>query len=135
MNKFLELLNEVKKLNLPKDKFAVFGSGPLAIRGIRDSRDIDLIVKPDLWEDLTKKYPITDKYGGIIEIGEIEIFKDFKPWFDDVEILIDDSDIFEGIRFVKLNYVLEWKKSFNREKDQNDIKIIKEFLTKSPDIN
>ena len=128
MQKFRKLLNKVKKLNLPKDKFAVFGSGPLAVRGIRDINDIDLIVKPELWYELIKKYPVTDKYGGIIEIGEIEIFKDWKPWFDDVDELIDSADIFEGIRFVKLKYLLEWKKAFNRPKDKKDVKIIKQLI-------
>ena len=43
----MRYLDEVKRLNLPKDKFAIFGSGPIAIRGLREARDIDLIVKKD----------------------------------------------------------------------------------------
>ncbi|MFH1291164.1 MAG: hypothetical protein ABIH79_01240 [archaeon] len=37
MENFKKQLAELKKLNLPKDKFAIFGSGPLAINGIRDT--------------------------------------------------------------------------------------------------
>jgi len=42
-NNFLKELEELKKLNIPADSYAVFGSGPLAIRGIREARDIELI--------------------------------------------------------------------------------------------
>lgn len=123
-------LEELKKLNLPKDKFAIFGSGPLGIRNIRESNDIDLIVKEELWNELRKKYPINkEKYDAII-IGNIEIFHKWPP-FEEVNILIDSADIIQGFRFVKLEYVLEWKKFLNREKDLRDIKLIEEYFKKN----
>lgn len=48
MSKFKKLLAELKELNLPPDKYAIFGSGPLAVHNIKESEDIDIIVKPDL---------------------------------------------------------------------------------------
>ncbi len=54
----MKCLDEVKKLNLPRKKFALFGSAPLAIRGIRENKDIDLIVKKEVWNTLIKKYPV-----------------------------------------------------------------------------
>jgi hypothetical protein len=138
MDKFKKQLIEIKKLNFPKDKYAIFGSGPLAIHSIRDSDDIDIIVKSDLWEKLAKKYPkeLEKKYphlgkGKLIKIGPIEIYKNWVPWFDDVNLLIDDADIFEGTRFVKLKYVLKWKKEYGREKDKKDIQLIKKFISSS----
>ncbi|MFA5173611.1 MAG: hypothetical protein WC438_00330 [Candidatus Pacearchaeota archaeon] len=122
----MEILKELNKLNLPKNQFAVFGSGPLTIRGIRENKDIDIIVKKDLWDKLIKKYQIIDFKK--IDIENIEIYKDWKPWFNDVDKLIDDADIFNGIRFVKLKYVLKWKEEFGREKDKKDIKLIKKYL-------
>lgn len=129
----MKYLEELKKLNLPKDKFAVFGSGVLAIHGIRENKDIDLIVKKDLWRDLTKKYPLYKEedpgFVPRIRIGNIEIFDNWPP-FKELDTLIDSADIINGIRFVKLEFVLKWKKNFNREKDQNDVKLIEEFLSK-----
>lgn len=137
MENFKKQLAELKKLDLPKDKFAIFGSGPLAINGIRDSDDIDIIVKSDLWDELAKKYPkeLEKEYphlekGKLIKIGDIEIYKNWKPWFEDVNNLIDDSDIFEGVKFVKLKYVLEWKKKYGRKKDQKDVQLIEEYMKK-----
>lgn len=117
---------ELEKLNLPKDKFAIFGSGPLVIRGIRESQDIDILVKAELWEELEKKYP--KEKEDLIKIGNIEIFKDWKPWFEDKNKLIDDSDIIKGFRFVKLKYTIKWKELYNREKDREDIRLIKKYL-------
>ena len=120
-------LEELKKLKLPKDKFAIFGSGPLGIRNIRESNDIDLIVKEELWNELKKKYPINQEKHNAIVIGNIEIFSKWPP-FKEVNILIDSADIIQGFKFVKLEYVLEWKRFLNRDKDLKDIKLIKNYL-------
>jgi hypothetical protein len=39
----MRFLEELKKLNLPNDKFAVFGSGPMAICGFYENHDIDIV--------------------------------------------------------------------------------------------
>ena len=63
MNKSFSLyLGEVKKLNLPKGKYAIFGSGPLAIRNIRDTHDLDVIVKNDIYKDRLLRQKLMEKY-------------------------------------------------------------------------
>jgi hypothetical protein len=124
--KFLDLLKQLDKLNLPKDKYAIFGSGVLAIRNLRDTNDLDIIVKDDLFEELSLKYSIIDNKK--IIVGDVEIFKDWKPWFDDVFKLINDSEIINNYPFVKLKYLLKWKKQVYRQKDLDDIKIIEDYL-------
>ena len=126
MNNFKKYLDELKKLNLPNNKYAVFGSGPLAIHKIRDSDDIDIVVKEDLWNKLIKKYP--KENDKLIKIGSVEIYKHWLPWFKDVNFIIDNADIFENIRFVKLKYVLEWKKDYGRKKDKKDVKLIEKYI-------
>jgi len=123
---FENFLKSVERLRLPKNQFAIFGSGPLSIRNLREANDIDLIVKEQLWDELSRKYSVMGKR--LIKIGETEIYKDWKPWFDDINFLIDSADIISGYRFVKLEYLLKWKKEMNREKDKIDIKIIQDFL-------
>ena len=129
--KFMKFLEDLKKLKLPADKFAVFGSGAMAIRGIRDSNDLDIIVKKDLWEKIDRKYMARNNQGGVL-IGEIDVAKDWLPYFDDVDELIDTADVINGVRFVKLEHVLKWKKAMAREKDKKDVKLIEEFLKKQP---
>ncbi|MFA5176359.1 MAG: hypothetical protein WC413_03835 [Candidatus Nanoarchaeia archaeon] len=121
----MKFLEELKKLNLPKDKYAIFGSGVLAAHGIRENKDLDIIAKKDLFKELSKKYELNEK--GAVKIGEIEIFIYWPP-FKELDSLIDDAEIINGIRFVKLDKVVEWKKYRNNEKDQNDIKLINKFI-------
>ncbi len=45
----MNIVKEVKSLGLPEGEYAVFGSGPLAVHKIRDTRDIDLLVSPKLY--------------------------------------------------------------------------------------
>lgn len=119
---------ELERLNLPTYKFAVFGSGPMAVRGLRKLNDIDVIAKSDLWEELALKHGIDNKEKGLIKIGEIEIFKSWTKLDVFVDELIDIADLFNGIRFVKLKYVLEWKRNMGRPKDLEDIKLIEDYL-------
>lgn len=119
----------VRNLNLPTEQFAIFGSGPLGVRNIRESGDIDLIVKVALWEKLKKKYPLSPKRSDSIVIGDIEIYYAWPP-FQDVNVIIDSADIINELPFVRLEYVIEWKKYLGREKDKKDIRLIQEFLTK-----
>ncbi|MDO8669617.1 MAG: hypothetical protein Q7K65_04965, partial [Candidatus Buchananbacteria bacterium] len=123
----MRYLDELKKLNLPQNSFAIFGSGPMAIRNMREITDLDLIVKPDLWQRLKEKYSkhlVPRKNTGELRIGHISIFQNWLPWFDDVNALIDKADLIDGIRYVKLENVISWKKQMARKKDLQDIKTI-----------
>jgi hypothetical protein len=124
---FKIFLEELKKLGFPPEKFAIFGSGPMAVRGLRDVNDIDIIVKDDIWAVLLKDHTPAEK-NGEIKIGNISIFNQLKPWFDDINPLIDTADVIDGIKYVRLEYLIKWKKIMNREKDQKDIKLIEEYL-------
>lgn len=55
--KFKKLLWEFKKLNLPDGQYAVYGSGPMAVRGIKEAHDLDVVVARDLYKKLLGKYP------------------------------------------------------------------------------
>ena len=123
---FKNKIKIIDKIGLPKDSYSIFGSGPMAIRGLREGRDVDIIVKPELWEILIKKY--SKKYENRIDLDHLEIYKNWLPWFNDANELIEESDIIEGYKFVKLQNVLTWKESFNRPKDKVDSEIIKEYL-------
>jgi len=60
----------------------------------------------------------------------VEIFATWQPWFADVNKLIDEAEIIQGFPFVKLEYVLDWKRKFAREKDLVHVKLIEEYLAK-----
>jgi len=123
----LPYLDELKQLNLPSKQYAIFGSGPLAIRGIREARDLDILVKKDLWDSLAKIYPPNEKGNGLM-IGHVELFSKWEPFDVNVNELIDSAEMIEGLPFVRLEYVVEWKKHVGRDKDKKDLELIEEYF-------
>lgn len=55
---YLQSLNDLLDLSLPNENYLIWESGPLAIRGVREARDIDLLVTKDLWKQLAAIYPV-----------------------------------------------------------------------------
>lgn len=130
--KFTILLEELDKLDLPKDKYAITSSGPLAVRGIREAKDIDLVVTEDLWQELGKKYHIEEKpVCDIIHIGNIEVLGNFRGenlFSGDEQIA--KADIINGHRFVNLDMIIAFKTALGREKDLKDLELINKYLAK-----
>jgi hypothetical protein len=57
-----EIIDRVKTLNLPEGTYVVFGSCPLALAGIREAKDIDLLVSKEIFEQLkTSGWKTIDK--------------------------------------------------------------------------
>ena len=124
---FLKKLEELTALNLSKGEYAITGSGPLAIRNIRIADDIDVMVKPNLWNKLSIKYTPYDKQH--IKIGNIEIWRDFINLTSIMDKVIDSATLIEGFPFVSIESTLSWKRYLNREKDQKDIILIEDYLS------
>ena len=133
MNKnqlFINFLKELEELDLPKEKYAVFGSGPIAIRGLRDARDIDVIVKSDVYRELCAKYPdnVVTTPVKCIQLGNIEIGDTWLNSQKKINEMINDAENIHGHPFVRLDYLIEWKKKMGRKKDLEDIKLIEEYF-------
>ncbi len=127
---FQKLLNDFKKLNLPDRQYAVYGSGPLAVRDIRKAGDLDIVVLDNLYQKLKNKYP-KDPEKEKIKIGEIEIYP-FWAWdnINGVEEMIKRAEMIGDFRFILLDDLIYCKEKMGREKDFRDIELIKEFLNK-----
>ena len=48
-------------MDLPDGKYAIFGSGPMAVRGIKPTDDLDVIVVDNLYQKLKGKYQEKEK--------------------------------------------------------------------------
>ena len=44
----MDVIEELKKLNFPSEKYVVFGGAALAARGLRETFDIDIVASDDL---------------------------------------------------------------------------------------
>ncbi len=125
-----ELLQKVHQMQLPVGDFAVFGSGPLLVRGIIDQvGDIDIICRGDAWlkAGLIGESIYLDEYdvdivsieNGLITLGRSWAYGDF-----DVDELIDSAEQIEGLPFVRLRYVIEYKQIANRSKDREHLELL-----------
>jgi len=129
-----KLLDLLRSLNLPSEDFAVFGSGPMYPRGIKDlGHDLDIVARGKAWDSachISEPKVTQSGMGLVIEIegGAIEIFKQWWPGNWDLDELIDTADVFDGIKYVSLENVIKWKKEMGRDKDLEHIKMIEEYL-------
>lgn len=130
-----ELVEKLKALGLPMGSFVVFGSGPLAAAGIRETNDIDLLVNGRLYAHM-KENGWSEKLGAngehMLENGDFEVSRSWKfgpynPHFSD---LYTAADIFDGIPFVNLHEVRTWKIQSSRPKDRRDIELIDRYMAK-----
>lgn len=130
--KIEELLQKVKDLNLPKGQYAIFGSGPMTVRNLKDANDIDIIVTENVFNECKNK---REWRNGVSTCGSenlskegIEILKDWGPGEWNVAELIKNAEIIDDLPFVRLEDVVRWKRVYAREKDFKDIKLIEDYL-------
>ncbi len=128
-----KLFDRVRALNLPMGEYALFGSAPLGVHGLKECHDADVIVSSRVFDTLRfapgweaaiaadgREYL---KFG-----GDIECWRDWRPGEWDIEKLIREAEIIDELPFVRLQSVLLWKRLFRREKDIADIAIVERFM-------
>lgn len=126
------LLEKVIKLKLPLGEYALFGSAPMFARGLRkEIHDVDIVVTKKLWEAMQNapgwRLETATSGDPVLRFEELELFGGWAPGKWDVDELIRTADMIDGLPFVTLKNVLQWKKAFGREKDLVDVRMIEEY--------
>jgi hypothetical protein len=129
----ISLFDGIKELDLPAGDFAIFGSGPLIIRGIIPaSNDLDVICRGQAWEQVEA-------------LGELEYLSEYdlsvvsmldgcltfgRQWgigeFDTNE-LIESAEEIDGLPFVRLEHVSKYKNISKRPKDLEHLEALSNF--------
>lgn len=132
---FDRLLNDVKKLSLPKGEYALFGSSPIIVRGIRAaSHDIDILVTEELWNQYRVnpawEVRTLDNGDEFLEWAshDIELYKKWGPGEWNVQEILASAEEIGGVMYVPLETVLQWKKHSARPKDLADVELIEGYL-------
>lgn len=127
-----ELFEKVKRLNLPIREYALFGSAPMGVRELKECHDIDIIVTEDLFEkfkgDPDWQLKLMDDSSEYLENDSVELWKNWGPGEWDIGKLIKEAEFINDLPFVKLNYLIQWKKLNAREKDLKDIEVVENYL-------
>jgi hypothetical protein len=129
-----EIIAKVKDLNLPEGSYVVFGSCPLALAGIRESNDIDLLVNSAVsnrlksagWKQISKGPKDKPFVKDDFEAHSNWNFSSYKPTLTK---LLKTATIIENIPFASLDEVRKWKESSGRSKDLKDIKLIDKYYS------
>ena len=132
-----ELFGLLRSLELPSGDYAVFGSGPLLVRGvIAEAHDLDVISRGAAWEraiaiGMVVPLPedgaeIVSCFGGLVTIGRSWAFGEV-----DIDDLIDTADIIDGHPFVRLEHVVAFKQIARRPKDMTHLRLLEQYVAGS----
>jgi hypothetical protein len=127
------LFDLVRGLDLDVRDFAIFGSGPLAIRRIIPaSSDLDVICRGDVWKAIEVKgtveylpaydVSVVTMFGGKISFGTEWGIGTF-----DVDELIETAELIEALPFVRLEHVVRYKTIRSSVKDRAHLMALAEF--------
>jgi hypothetical protein len=130
----MNIITQVKSLELPEGQHIVVGSGIMSAYGIREHKDIDLLVTHSLYEKLKALGWKVETMNGIFEFvsngifgasPEIITLPNYKP---NLEELLKNAEIINDIPFMSLNDLMDFKKALGREKDLKDIELVQKYL-------
>jgi hypothetical protein len=134
------LFDLLRSLRLPTGDFAVFGSGPLIVRGIIEAtNDLDVISREAAWEralrvgelvSLPDGATIVSCFDGAVTIGRSWAYGDF-----DIDELIDTAEVIDDLPFVRLEHVVRYKEIAARPKDLAHLELLTERQRTPPLIN
>jgi hypothetical protein len=128
-----ELFGLLRSLALPGGDYAVFGSGPLLVRGVlEEAPDLDVIARGAAWERASRlgeivRLPedgaeIACCVGGLITIGRSWAYGEV-----DIDDLIDSAELIAGVPFVRLEHVVAYKRIASRPKDLAHLGMLERF--------
>lgn len=122
------LFREFLALGLPVEDYAVAGSGPLFARGfIEGVGDLDVVARGPAWEKAVAmgtvdEAPEAGVHRVVLLDGQIEILDGWYPEVWDIDELIENADVIDGIPFVRLDVVAWTKGRSRRPKDREHLR-------------
>ena len=125
------LFEQFRELALPRCDYAIFGSGPLAIRGVIPAcNDLDVVCRGEFWEAVQRvgKSEFLPEYSvNIVTLagGAIGFGTQWGIGKVDVDELIDTAETIDGLLFARLEYVVRYKKIRASVRDQLHLEALK----------
>ena len=130
----IPLFERIRELELPAGDFAIFGSGPLIVRGIIPaSNDLDVLCRGPAWEQVEAagELQYLSEYDlSVVSMldGRLTFGRQWGIGEFDTDELIDTAEEIDGLPFVRLEHVSDYKKNSKRPKDIKHLKALNTFL-------
>lgn len=134
----IDIKSELDKFGLSSDNCVVIGSGILNVLGLRESKDIDIIVSREKYKLLSKNDRFTKSRNHNREVLKHGLIEAMLSWtvvgktfaFEDLE---KHSTVIDGVRYNKIEFLLKAKNGWIlngeiRQKDVDDVKLMQEYL-------
>ena len=147
------IIHPVKRLEVPQDQLVVVGGAALELFGIKQTKDIDVVVSAS-W--ITKLLADKHKYFGFDEQGRVKEDKGallahaadvysvatygplsvmtapndalYQATFEELR---DEAVEIEGLLVSPPERILAWKQAVGREKDAADIQLIEQYMAQN----
>ncbi len=128
-----DIIAKVKAQNWPQGSYVVFGSCPMALAGIREASDIDMLVSAELYEALGRQgwqEVVKSPNDKPLVRGDFEAHAnwEFSSYSPTLEELLTKATVVDGVPFASLEDVRKWKAVGGRDKDVKDVKLIDAYL-------
>ena len=123
------LFERLRDLALPKGHYAVFGSGPLVVRGIvADAGDLDVLVRGPAWNAAAAHGTVVELEEGVqvisVDDGALTFGRSWAYGTFDVDELIDTAETIDGLPFVLMEHVVAFKLAADRPKDRAHLALV-----------
>ena len=123
-------IEELDGLGLGILDYVIIGSSPLAVRGWKNNRNIDICVKQHMWDKLRNLHYPGNKLmqfhigrDPTLELDNVSINRTAHP-FENIEGLIMRGEIIEGHNYISLPDLIACKSYTSSPQDVDDIGII-----------
>ena len=126
-----DLFEALRTLELPAGDYAIFGSGPLIIRGIIPlENDLDVIARGAAWDRAWREGTLVHLPEHGVDVasfldGRITIGRSWAYGTPDIDALIDSAEQIDDLPFVRLSHVVEYKMIANRPKDLDHLGLLR----------
>jgi hypothetical protein len=126
----MNLFQQIERLHLPKDSYVVVAGAVLVAHGLLDwDGDIDLAVSPGVFAGLRGWGGWREQtFAGkpILKLGCYDVGMGFGNW--NLSDLQADAELIQGIPFMSLRKLLDWKLRMGRPKDLWHARLIASYL-------
>lgn len=125
------LFDLLRSLHLPAGEYAIFGSGPLLVRGIiARAGDLDVICRGAAWEAARRLGPLTEQHGvPVVSLfdGQVTLGCKWAVGEVDESSLISTAEVIDGLPFVRLEHVVAYKRIIDRPKDREHLRRLAQY--------